>query len=184
MKVDLYERIWMWAVAAVLAGFFTVTAVGAIGSQHHPPSHVETIDPRTVMSDPRFRAQGLRVNPDGSLHVTVVGMMFVWLPGELTLPADTPVTFHMTAIDVIHGFQIVRTNGQAMVIPGYVSRFTTSFAEPGEYLIACNEYCGVGHHQMAAKLTVVPRDGWTPPGREATPVATSPSTEDSAHAAH
>ncbi len=77
----------------------------------------------------------------------------------MTVPADTPVTFHLTSIDVVHGFEIVRTNGQAMVVPGYVSQFTTRFA-PGEYMVVCNEYCGVGHHIMAGKLTVVPRAEW------------------------
>jgi cytochrome c oxidase subunit 2 len=87
------------------------------------------------------------------------------MPAEITIPADTPVTFHLTSIDVIHGYQIVRTNGQAMVVPGYISRFTTQFAA-GEYLIACNEYCGVGHHTMASKLHVVPREQWKAPARE------------------
>jgi cytochrome c oxidase subunit 2 len=72
------------------------------------------------------------------------------------------VTFHLTSTDVTHGFEIVRTNGQAMVVPGYISQFTTQFAA-GEYLIACNEYCGVGHHMMAAKLHVIPRAQWQAP---------------------
>ena len=37
-----------------------------------------------------------------------------------------------------------------MVIPGYVSEFTTVFERPGEYLIVCNEYCGLSHHVMHA----------------------------------
>jgi cytochrome c oxidase subunit 2 len=96
----------------------------------------------------------------------VIGLMFAWLPAEMTLPAETPVTFHLTSADVIHGFEIVRTNGQSMVVPGYVSQFTTEF-DAGEYLIACNEYCGVGHHTMSAKLHVVPRSQWQSPAREA-----------------
>jgi cytochrome c oxidase subunit 2 len=95
--------------------------------------------------------------------------MFTWLPAELTLPADTPVTFHLTSSDVIHGYQIVRTNGQAMVVPGYISQFTTQFP-PGEYLVACNEYCGIGHHTMASRLHVVAKDRWQAPSREATNV--------------
>ena len=67
---------------------------------------------------------------------------------------------------MIHGYQIVRTNGQSMVVPGYVSQFTTQFAA-GEYLVACNEYCGVGHHTMASKLHVVPQSQWQAPAREA-----------------
>jgi cytochrome c oxidase subunit II len=165
MNVDLYERIWMWGVGAVLALFFTSTAVAAFGHQIHPPSHIETIAPGKVLADPRFRKQGVSVDPQGRVHARVVGLMFTWMPVEMTIPADTPVTFHLTSIDVIHGYQIVRTNGQSMVVPGYVSQFTTQFAA-GEYLIACNEYCGVGHHTMAAKLHVVSANQWQAPARE------------------
>ncbi|MEZ0335631.1 MAG: cytochrome C oxidase subunit II [Gemmatimonadales bacterium] len=165
MNVDLYERIWMWGVGAMLAVFFGSTAAAAVMSQIHPPSHIETIDPRTALSDPRFKRQGVSVDASGRVHATIVGMMFVWLPAELVLPADTPVTFHLTSPDVIHGLEIVRTNGQAMVVPGYVSQFTTQFAA-GEYLVACNEYCGVGHHTMASRLKVVPKSQWQAPTRE------------------
>jgi cytochrome c oxidase subunit II len=162
MNVNLYERIWMWSVGVMLALFFTSTAAAALGHQVHPPSHIETIDPSKALSDPRFRRQGVSVDAGGRVHATVVGLMFAWLPGELTLPADTPVTFHLTSADVIHGYEIVRTDGQSMVIPGYVSQFTTRFAA-GEYLVACNEYCGVGHHTMATRLHVVPRTAWHAP---------------------
>jgi cytochrome c oxidase subunit 2 len=117
------------------------------------------------------------VDAGGAVHVTVIGMMFTWMPGELVVPAETPVTFHLTSVDVIHGFQIVRSNGQSMMIPGYVSQFTTSF-RPGEYLIACNEYCGVGHHTMAGKLRAVPRSEWKPPE-----VVIAPATGGT-HASH
>ena len=162
MNVDLYERLWMGAAAVMLALFFTTMAVAEFGHHIQPPSHVETIDPRRAMSDPRFRPQGVSVDDQGRVHARIVGLMFAWLPSELTLPADTPVSFHLTSADVTHGFEIVRTNGQTMVLPGYVSQFTTQFAA-GEYLIACNEYCGVGHHAMAAKLHVVPASQWTRP---------------------
>ncbi|MYH50111.1 MAG: hypothetical protein F4151_11435 [Gammaproteobacteria bacterium] len=35
-----------------------------------------------------------------------------------------------------------------------MSQFTTRFDRAGEYLIVCNEYCGVGHHVMSATLIV------------------------------
>ena len=63
-----------------------------------------------------------------------------------------------------------------MVVPGYISQFTTQFPHPGEYLIACNEYCGIGHHMMAAKLHVVPRAQWQSPA-----TATSPSERGHDH---
>ncbi|MGH9259713.1 MAG: cupredoxin domain-containing protein, partial [Acidimicrobiales bacterium] len=83
-----------------------------------------------------------------------VGMMFAFVPNEIRVPAGRPVTFRLTSADVTHGFAIVGTNGNTMLVPGYVSQFTTTFARPGEYLIVCNEYCGLGHHVMAGKLIV------------------------------
>jgi cytochrome c oxidase subunit II len=183
VKIDLYERIWMWGVGVMLAFFFATLANASIRHGFHPPSHIETIDPRRVFQSPQFRRQGVSVDATGHVHVTAIGMMFVWMPGELTLPAETPVTFHLTSVDVIHGFEIVRSNGQTMVIPGYVSQFTTTF-RAGEYLIACNEYCGIGHHTMSAKLKVVPKAEWQPP---AVAAAAAPDTARAAggeHAAH
>ena len=176
MNVDLYERIWMWGVGLMLTLFFGSTAAAAFGHQIHPPSHVETIDPKTALGDPRFRPQGVSVDAQGRGHAPGVGLMFLWLPSEMTVPADTPITFHLTSADVTHGFEIVRTNGQAMVVPGYISQFTTRFPHPGDYLIACNEYCGVGHHTMAAKLHVVPRGQWQAPT-----TATSPREQGHDH---
>ena len=31
---------------------------------------------------------------------------------------------------------------------------TTTFETPGEYLVVCNEYCGLGHHLMQGKVIV------------------------------
>lgn len=171
MNVDLYERIWMWGVAIMLTLFFATITYEMVSAHRMPPSHVETIDPRKVLSDPRFSPQGVRVEADGSIHVHVVGLTFTWLPGEMTLPAGREVTFHITSIDVTHGFEIVRTNAQTMVIPGYISQFTTTF-DAGEYLVVCNEYCGVGHHTMYTKFHVVPAEQWTPPA--VTAAATAP----------
>ena len=184
MKVDLYERIWMYSVVVMLALFFTSTAVAAVKGGIHPPSHVETIDPTKVFGDARFQPQGVSVDANGRVHARVIGLTFAWMPALMTVPAGTPVTFHITSTDVLHGFQIVGTNGQSMVVPGYISQFTTEF-DPGEYLIACNEYCGVGHHTMASKLRVVPRAQWTAPA-VTTPPALPASTPrmGGAHDAH
>lgn len=154
MHVELYERIWMWAAAGLIAVSFGVVAYAAFAQGNQPPSHVETIDPTTVWTDERFAERGVVPNDEGGVTVTMIGMMFAFQPNELRVPAGRPVRFRITSADVVHGFQIVGTNGNTMVIPGYVSEFTTVFNTPGEYLIVCNEYCGLGHHAMSAKLIV------------------------------
>ena len=80
--------------------------------------------------------------------------MFSFTPDPIEVPAGRKVTFRLTSSDVIHGFQVVGTNANAMVVPGYVSQFSVTFDTPGEYVIACNEYCGTMHHAMVGKLIV------------------------------
>lgn len=154
MRVDLYEKYWMW-LSGILIVFFAGAILYTAGVQAvQPPSHIETIDPTTVSTDPRFVSPGVTVAEDGSQQVVAVGLMFAFVPFEITVTAGRPVTFRMTSPDVIHGFQIVGTNANTMVIPGYVSQFTVTFDTPGEYLIVCNEYCGIGHHLMQGRLIV------------------------------
>ena len=156
MNVPFYEKLWMWASAVLIVAFLITIVVGVAGSALQPPSHVETINPRTVWNDPRFAKRGVTVDEHGAT-VVLIAMMFAFQPAELRVPAGRPVTFRMTSADVTHGFQIVGTNGNTMVVPGYVSQFTTVFRTPGEYLIVCNEYCGLSHHLMSAKLIVEER---------------------------
>jgi cytochrome c oxidase subunit 2 len=153
VNVTFYEKLWMWAAGVLIVAFLTTIAVGVAGSALQPPSHVETIDPTKVWNDPRFAHTGVTLDERGAT-VVAVGMMFAFVPAEIRVPAGRPVTFRLTSADVTHGFQIVGTNGNTMVVPGYISQFTTVFREPGEYLIVCNEYCGLAHHVMSAKLIV------------------------------
>jgi cytochrome c oxidase subunit 2 len=43
-----------------------------------------------------------------------------------------------------------------MLIPGFVSTFTTTFPKPGDQLMPCHEYCGIGHEAMWARVRVIP----------------------------
>jgi cytochrome c oxidase subunit 2 len=154
MNVDLYEKIWMWAAVGIIAVFLISIGFTTFGRAIQPPSHVETIDPEKVRTDEEFGNPGVRIRADGSARVVIQAFMFGFLPNEIRVPRGRPVTFRLTSADVIHGFQVVRTNANTMVVPGYVSQFTTTFNRAGEYLIVCNEYCGLGHHMMYAKLIV------------------------------
>jgi len=154
MQVDLYERIWMWAAAAMIAAFLGAIAFAAGTHAIRPPSHVETIDPEAVYDSGEFGSPGVSTRPDGSVVVSMVAEMFIFDPDEIRVPAGKPVTFRITSPDVIHGFEVVGTNANAMVIPGYVTQFTITFPEPGERLVVCHEYCGLLHHEMQATLIV------------------------------
>jgi cytochrome c oxidase subunit II len=154
MQVDLYERIWMWAAGGLVLLFLGAIVLTAGAQAIQPPSHVETVDPTTIATHPEFGRPVASRRPDGSLVVPVVAGMFAFNPDPIEVPANVPVTFRLTSMDVIHGFEVVGTNANAMAIPGYVSQFTVTFVRPGEYPIACNEYCGLMHHAMVGKLIV------------------------------
>lgn len=152
MHVDLYERIWMWAASALIVLFLGAIVLTSITQAVQPPSHVETLDPTTLDRHPEFGTPRVTTRADGSAVVSAIAAMFAFAPDPIEVPAHVPVTFRLTSADVIHGFQIVGTNGNAMAIPGYVSQFTVTFPRPGEYTIACNEYCGLMHHGMVGKI--------------------------------
>jgi cytochrome c oxidase subunit 2 len=155
MKVHLYERLWMWASAVIIAVFLAVIGVSTYAYNVHPPSHIETIEPSKVFTDPRFARIGeVAPGADGTLEVQMVAAMFSFTPNEVRAPAGRPIRFRLTSADVIHGFMISGTNANAMLVPGYVTQFTTVFSKPGDYLIVCHEFCGNGHHMMFGRIIV------------------------------
>ena len=154
MHVDLYERIWMWAATALIAAFLAAIVLTTATQAVQPPSHIETIDPTKLADHPEFGTPAVHVMPDGSVVVSVVASMFAFAPDPIEVPAHVPVTFRLTSADVVHGFEIVGTNANAMAVPGYVSQFTVTFDAPGERTIGCNEYCGLVHHAMVGKVMV------------------------------
>jgi cytochrome c oxidase subunit II len=154
MKVDLYERIWMWGAAAIIAVFVGTILLMAGVQAVHPASHIETVDPTTIGDHPEFAAPAVTARADGTVVVSVVASMFSFSPDPIEVPANRPVTFRLTSSDVLHGLQVAGTNVNAMAVPGYVSQLTYTFRQPGEYLITCHEYCGLVHHAMVGKLIV------------------------------
>ena len=154
MHVDRYERYWMWAASAMLALFTGAIVVTAVTSASHPPSHTEVVNPETLTIGGEFASPGVATATDGRVTVSLRAEFYVFRPEEVRVPAGVPVRFRVTSPDVLHGFQIVGTNVNLTVAPGYVSEATTTFETPGEYLVVCNEYCGLGHHLMQGKVIV------------------------------
>ena len=154
MNVDFYERLWMWAAAVLIAMFLAAIFIPAAVSAIHPSSHIETLDPTTLADNPEFAAGAVRTTDDGRVVVSVTASTFSFTPDPIEVPSGKPITFRLTSSDVIHGFQVIGTNVNAMVVPGYISQTTVTFDKPGTYAIACHEYCGLLHHAMVGTLLV------------------------------
>jgi len=87
-------------------------------------------------------------------NVYIAAHQFEW-PVIPVLELGKTYVFHLSSQDVDHGFSLLPININLQLIPGYdyVLRFTPN--KTGIYRFTCNEYCGLGHHQMAGKLYVI-----------------------------
>lgn len=85
----------------------------------------------------------------------MVSQAFQFTPQDMIIKKGATVDFLVTSKDVVHGFEIVKTNVNMMVVPGHINSIEYTFKEAGEYLIVCNEYCGSAHHMMSTKIKVV-----------------------------
>jgi cytochrome c oxidase subunit 2 len=154
------EKHWVFVMVAMLVIMMAVIVVTGVTGALHPASYVEPIDPQTLHLGGEFAESNLGTarEPDGSITVRLVGVQYAFVPRCVRVPADTPVKFRVTSADVVHGFLLPNTNVNTMVVPGFVAEVRTRFARAGEYEMPCHEYCGLGHHGMWARVSVVPKD--------------------------
>jgi cytochrome c oxidase subunit 2 len=150
-----------WAIVSItlmviLVGVITFTGIHWAAM---PPSGIEPIDPTTLHVAGEFVEQnlGAQVRADGTVVVRLIGQQYSFNPQCIIVPALTNITFRGTSADVVHGFLVTGTNANAMLVPGYITTFTTRFSRVGEHLMPCHEFCGTGHAAMWARIRVVPR---------------------------
>jgi cytochrome c oxidase subunit II len=153
------ERRWLLAMASILGIMFAVIVLTSAADVLHPPSDVETIDPTTLHLQGEFVESNLgpTVGDDGSVTVRILAEQYMWVPACTKVPSDTNLRFRLTSADVVHGFFIGETNTNAMVVPGFITEVLAKFRQPQEYKMPCDEYCGYGHHAMAARVMVLPK---------------------------
>ena len=156
---DPLERRWVWISLALAVVMGAMLGYFAVANNLHPPSNVEPIDSSRLHLSEEFAEDnlGVKINPDGSVRVTLVAARYGFYPPRIEVPVDTQVTFRLASADVLHGVHVPNTNMATMVVPGYIAEVTTTFPRTGEYSLLCNEYCGLGHDSMWSRLVVVPK---------------------------
>ncbi len=90
------------------------------------------------------------------IDVYLMAMQFSYTPNVLRLERGVPYRFRMMSMDVNHGASIhtgfaghiMRRPAQTMV------EMVMTFPDPGEFMMYCTVYCGVGHSQMKGKIIV------------------------------
>lgn len=150
----LFELAWILPSVAIPIAILVAVVLTAFAVGIRVPSIAGRIEPQAIAQTAPFDQPGLKELAPGRYEAAIIAQVFMFTPGEIRVPAGSKVTFELTSRDVIHGFKIEHTAVNVMVIPGQISKVTTTFDEPGEYLIVCHEYCGGGHHVMYGKVIV------------------------------
>ncbi|WP_281883583.1 cytochrome c oxidase subunit II [Paenibacillus sp. YYML68] len=155
MHIHRLEKIWLLFGTGMLIVFLTVVGVGAFALGMEPPGHHRhTVDPEKLSTTEPFNRPGLHAIGGNAYEANIIAFTFSYSPSIMEVPLGAKVTFNVTTPDVVHGFQVVGTNINMMVVPGEVNHLTYTFDKPGEYLVLCNEYCGAAHEAMMMKIIV------------------------------
>lgn len=90
--------------------------------------------------------------PGGDIYL--LARMWQFYP-ILKLRKGQTYRLHLSSPDLQHGFSLQPINMNFQALPGYDHVLTITPTIAGEFTIICNEYCGIGHHQMTGKIIVV-----------------------------
>ena len=155
-----YEARWALWMVTLIVFLLAVIVFTGIRWAAMPPSRVEIIDATTLHLKGEFVEDnlGTAVGDDGRVTVHLLAEQYAFRPQCVVLPQDTPVIFRATSSDAVHGLQIMGTNVNTMLVPGYVATFVATLHAIGEHPMPCHEFCGVGHAAMWARVQVLPRD--------------------------
>jgi cytochrome c oxidase subunit 2 len=96
------------------------------------------------------------VKPPAGGDAYLVARLWEWWP-ILELEKGQSYRLHMSSMDWQHGFSLQPTNINIQVHPNYEMVLTLTPSQAGEFTIICNEFCGIGHHNMLGRIHVVDR---------------------------
>lgn len=104
------------------------------------------------------------VAPAEAYEINVTAEMYMWTftypngttsINELVVPKDRPVKLIMSSKDVVHSFYVAEFRVKQDVVPGMYTTIWFQATEAKDTALECTEYCGVGHSDMLAKVSVV-----------------------------
>ncbi|MBT6093736.1 MAG: cytochrome C oxidase subunit II [Rhodospirillaceae bacterium] len=163
-KEPLHKMEVVWITIAFLWGlvmFFTMVYWHINGTQNLsneayrviPEEYGEKVEAFAEKYKVREEADIPVVKPPAGSDVYLLGRLWEWWP-ILELEKGKTYRLHMSSMDWQHGFSLQPANINIQVHPNYEMVLTMTPDKAGEYGIVCNEYCGVGHHQMLGKIYV------------------------------
>ncbi|MBI5406727.1 MAG: cytochrome C oxidase subunit II [Nitrospirae bacterium] len=159
---DKEEKIWI-SIALLWCLVLTIMMplMHLIGTQNPSvnPMKIRPQDYRTVSEAfiEKYKVgeeQGIPVvePPDGA-DVYLRAQMWTWTP-ILKLKKGVNYKFHISSVDLMHGFSLMPLVMNFQVVPGHDNILNMTPTSAGTFHIICNEFCGIGHHTMVGKIIV------------------------------
>ncbi|MEB6255075.1 cytochrome c oxidase subunit II [Mammaliicoccus sciuri] len=153
-----YEKLWLKVGISSLVIFLTILMITGFHNGHTPAaSGRDYVNPDKVDQIEPFNKPGLHKvsGKDYDYELVILASAFNYQPGKVEIPKGSKVKIIATSKDTLHGFSLPGTNVNMMLEPGHISEYYKTFNEKREYLIICNEYCGIGHADMKSMIKVV-----------------------------
>ena len=157
----------IWAAVAFVWGlvmFFTMIFWHSVGEQNLSNETYkitpEAFSAKTEAMVERYQAgeegdTGIPVvRPPADSDVYMLARLWEWYP-ILELEKGRKYRLHLASLDWQHGFSLQPENINLQVHPGYEMVLTIEPTSTGVFSVVCNEFCGIGHHQMVGRIRVV-----------------------------
>jgi len=109
------------------------------------------VDQYTVRTETEQKIPVVAPPPGGDVYM-LARLWNFWPIVELE--AGKTYRLHLTSMDFNHGFSLQPANINIQIVPGYEHVVTVTPNKAGQYSVVCNEFCGIGHHQMVTRLYV------------------------------
>ena len=98
------------------------------------------------------------VRPPPGSDVYMIARLWQWWP-IIEFEKDQTYRLHLSSMDWQHGFSLQPVNINLQIHPNYDMVVTLTPNKAGEYGVVCNEFCGIGHHNMIGKIYVTDSQG-------------------------
>lgn len=133
----------------------TPTEAYRISPQDFQKKAQEVVDKYTIRTE--FDGQYPVVKPPPGSDIYLVARLWQWWP-IYELEKGQTYRLHMSSMDWLHGFSLQPLNINLQVHPGYDMVVTITPDTSGTFSVICNEFCGIGHHNMVGRMYVTDKN--------------------------
>ncbi|MEO5358239.1 MAG: cytochrome c oxidase subunit II [Nitrospirae bacterium YQR-1] len=161
-KVAKDEKMWIMCATVVALALFAIMVLWHLVGKQNPSYTVYNTSPDEFykMAQANWKKYQIGeeagipvVKPAPDSDVYVIGTTWRWEP-VLILKKGAKYRFHVSSLDLLHGFSLQPMNMNFLIHPGYDYVLTFKPTYTGDFRLICNEYCGPGHHSMIGKIVV------------------------------